>query len=166
MFIQLSTLAGQLLPEPVVRLAERHARRFTRFGLVGLSGVGVKTAALWVLVTVLGQNTLVGALISTEISILTNFALNDHWTFSDARPTTSYLRRALNYHAVTIGGTIASIALFAGLTEWIGIQYLLANLISIGAGTLSNYVLSLRLAWSLPVKSPVPTLASVADVLE
>ena len=166
MFALVFKALSRPLPGATRRRGARPRRRFVRFGLVGLSGVGVKTGTLWVLVSILDANPFVGALISTEISILTNFALNDHWTFRDARSSAPYARRAANYHAVTLTGAVASIAIFAGLTQWLGMQYMLSNLIAIGAGTLSNYVLSLRFAWSVKIKSPVPTLAAVPEVSE
>lgn len=142
---------------------DRHGQRLVRFGLVGLSGVGVKTGVLWALITLLGVNSLVAAVVSSEISIITNFVLNDHWTFRDARSDISYLRRVANYHAVTLGGIVVSIALFAGLTEWFGMHYLLANLISIAAATFSNYALNMRFTWSPHLPSSAPPLVSIPE---
>jgi dolichol-phosphate mannosyltransferase len=137
------------------RVAERHGRRFARFGMVGISGVLVNTGILWMLVTLFGMHHLVAAAISSEVSILTNFALNDHWTFGDHAAEISYLRRAAHYNAVALCGMVLSLGVLAALVDAFGLYYLLANLIAIGASTVSNYLLNMRFTWALHrVSSP------------
>jgi dolichol-phosphate mannosyltransferase len=131
------------------RVAERHGRRFARFGVVGISGVLVNTAVLWFLVSLLGMHHLLAAAISSEVSILTNFVLNDHWTFGDHTAEISYLRRGAHYNAVALCGMVLSLGVLAVLVDVFGLYYLLANLIAIGASTVSNYLLNARFTWSL-----------------
>jgi dolichol-phosphate mannosyltransferase len=131
------------------RVAERHGRRFARFGMVGISGVLVNTGILWMLVTLFGMHHLVAAAISSEVSILTNFVLNDHWTFGDHAAEISYLRRAAHYNAVAVCGMVLSLGVLAVLVDAFGMYYLMANLIAIGASTVSNYLLNMRFTWSL-----------------
>jgi len=52
-----------------------------RFLLVGLSGVGVNMAVLWLLVGRMGLRPLPAAALAVETSIWSNFLLNDIWTF-------------------------------------------------------------------------------------
>lgn len=59
----------------------RHALRLTRFVLVGGCGVLVNTGVLFCLVAVLGWHQLPAAAVATEIAIISNFILNDRWTF-------------------------------------------------------------------------------------
>jgi dolichol-phosphate mannosyltransferase len=131
------------------RVAERHGRRFARFGVVGISGVLVNTGVLWALVSFFGVHHLIAAAISSEVSILTNFALNDHWTFGDHAAEISYLRRAAHYNAVALCGMVLSLGVLAALVDAFGLYYLLANLIAIGASTVSNYLLNMRFTWAL-----------------
>ncbi|MFF0558871.1 glycosyltransferase [Streptomyces sp. NPDC004266] len=49
--------------------------RFLAFGLVGLSGIAVNTAALWFFHTVVGLQQLLGATLATQVSSLWNWAL-------------------------------------------------------------------------------------------
>ncbi|MGW8764139.1 glycosyltransferase [Streptomyces sp. NPDC055815] len=49
--------------------------RFLAFGLVGLSGIAVNTAALWFFHTVAGLHELLGATLATQVSSLWNWAL-------------------------------------------------------------------------------------------
>jgi putative flippase GtrA len=71
-------LAGQLRQKPPTR-AERfgQAVRFFAFGLVGLTGVFVNTAALWFVYRKLGWNHLIGASLATQVSTTWNFLLVD-----------------------------------------------------------------------------------------
>ncbi|MET7419775.1 glycosyltransferase [Dactylosporangium sp. NPDC005555] len=69
-------LAGQLRSGPVTA-AERFQQlwRMIAFGLVGLSGLAVNTAALWALHSAAGLHHLLGAALATQASTLWNFAL-------------------------------------------------------------------------------------------
>jgi putative flippase GtrA len=144
------------------RVAEQHARRFACFGAVGVSGILVRTAVLWALVTHLGVQPVIAATVGSEVSILTNFVLNDRWTFADAQPGISFVRRAAHYNAVAFGSTVLSLVLFAVLTERLALQYLLANVIAIGAATLANYVINRRITWALHLQRSPRMLGSDA----
>ncbi len=131
------------------RVAERHGRRFACFGVVGISGVLVNTGVLWGLVTLFGVHHLIAAAVSSEVSILTNFVLNDRWTFADHTAEISYLRRGAHYNAVALCGMVLSLGVLAVLVDAFGLYYLVANLVAIGASTVSNYLLNTRFTWAL-----------------
>lgn len=131
------------------RSLARHVRRFVRFGVVGVSGVVVNSAILFLLVEEGHLDSLVAAAIATEVAIISNFCLNDLWTFRDARYERSWLRRLARYNAIALGGLCISLAVLGTLTRVLGIQYLLANLVGIVAATVWNYVVNARLTWSL-----------------
>lgn len=126
----------------------RHVRRLSCYGVVGVTGVGVNMAVLYLLVQGAGLHHLVAAAIASEASILSNFLLNDRWTFRDVNSTLSWPRRLLHYNAITLGGTALSLGVLALLTDLLGIYYLLANLFAIGAATVANYVLNSRFTWT------------------
>jgi dolichol-phosphate mannosyltransferase len=132
-----------------------HARCLVRFGLVGASGVLVNTALLYLFTEIGGANALVAAVFATEASILSNFALNDRWTFRNSNPGTSVAQRALRYNSIAIGGLAVSIAVLATLTHFLDLYYLFANLFAIGAATLWNY--AANRSWNWPARYlPVP----------
>jgi dolichol-phosphate mannosyltransferase len=130
------------------RVTLGHGRRLTQFGLVGILGVAVNTTVLFLLVQAGHLNHLVAAGISSEVSILGNFALNDRWTFRDVDCTTSWIRRVMQYNAVALSGMVISLLTLAALTLGLGMHYLLANLVAIGTATLSNYALNTRFTWA------------------
>lgn len=144
-------------------LADHHAMRLVRFGIVGIFGVAVNTGILWTLVTMGGVHHLIAAAIGAEVSIVTNFIINDRWTFADHQASIPYWRRGMHYNAVAMSGTLLSLGLLAILTDAFGMYYLVANLMAIGAATLSNYALNMRFTWSLDLRRPQIAEVPVGD---
>ena len=141
-----------------------HAQRFLRFGVVGATGVVVNMVLMFFLVEGGHVNQLVAAGLASEASILSNFALNDRWTFRDARPATSWLRRAVQYNAVALSGMVISLGILALLMATLQLHYLVANFLAIGAATFSNYVLNSRFTWTTRrLSAPTAALAPVTD---
>ena len=130
------------------RVAVDHGRRLLRFALVGASGVAVNMGVLAMLVEVAGLPHLIAAALATEVAILSNFGLNDRWTFGDARSCASWPQRAWRYNLVAAGGLLVSIGVTALLTQGVGWHYAVANLGGIGAGFAWNYAVNVRVTWS------------------
>ncbi len=119
-------------------------RRSAVFSIVGLIGIGVQLAALWLLKGRLGVPLLVATFLATEIAVLHNFAWHVHWTWAD-RPATipETFRRLIRFH-VTNGlvSIVGNLLLMTLLTVYLRLHYLVANLISIGICALVNLVVS------------------------
>ncbi|MCS7173080.1 MAG: glycosyltransferase family 2 protein [Armatimonadetes bacterium] len=113
--------------------------RFVRFGLVGASGIGVNTAALWGLVR-LGVHYRPAGALAIAAAITWNFLWNDAFTWRDrrSRDLATKLRRYLQYWAVTGVGSALQYALYLVLTA-VGLPYLLSNLVGIGVAVGWNY---------------------------
>jgi putative flippase GtrA len=144
-----------------------HRRRLLRFGLVGASGVLVNSALLYLLTQAGGLNHLVAAALATEVTIFYNFSLNDRWAFRDAKPRISWARRALRYNFVALGGLVISVAALAMLTYFLDLNYLIANLLAIGAATLWNYAVNSCFTWStIPLNSISDKLLAIPSSAE
>jgi dolichol-phosphate mannosyltransferase len=130
-----------------IRRLGQHGPRAARFSAVGIVGVGINTAVLYLLVAFGGWNHLAAAAVSTETAILCNFLLNDRWTFRGAGSRHSRPQRLLRYNAIALGGLCISLGVLAALTLLLGMHYLVANLIAIGAATVWNYVVNARITW-------------------
>ena len=131
-----------------------HRRRLLRFGLVGASGVLVNSTLLYLLAEAGSLNHLAAAALATEATIFYNFSLNDRWAFRDAKSGISWARRALRYNFVALGGLMISVAALAMITYFLDLNYLIANLLAIGAATLWNYVVNSCFTWStVPLSS-------------
>ena len=121
--------------------------RFVRFGLVGLSGVVVNTAVLWALVQGVRLPVILASVCATEIAILSNFWLNDQWTFRTTLQQSSVIRRLLRFNGVALVGLVITAALLLALTTYVGLPLLLANGIAVIGAMGWNYILSTRWAW-------------------
>jgi cellulose synthase/poly-beta-1,6-N-acetylglucosamine synthase-like glycosyltransferase/putative flippase GtrA len=121
--------------------------RSVRFGLVGLSGVVVNSAVLWLFAVALGLPLVVASLLATEAAVLSNFLLNDRWTFRSQSHRHAFGRRLLRYHGVAAGGAAVSLGVLAALTSHSPLPLLVANLFAIGAATLWNYAVNARWTW-------------------
>lgn len=139
-------LAGR--PQTLNEVLIGHLPRMVRFGIVGILGVGVNMILLYILAGVFGLNHLLGAILATEAAILSNFVLNDRWTFRANMPGRKWSARILRYNTVALAGLAISVSILAVLTYMFNINYLLANLFAIGAGTIWNYTGSSLFTWS------------------
>jgi len=124
-------------------------KRFIKFCLVGASGVLVNMGLLWLLTEFAGLFYLLSAAISIESSIISNFVLNDFFTFPDrrlrgARP---FLKRLLKFNIVSLAGLGLNVSVLWLLTELFGVYYLLSNLCGIAVATLWNYLVNLFWTW-------------------
>lgn len=79
-------------------------RLFFRFGLVGVSGIGVNLGVL-ALLSSWGLVSTLSSALAIELSILSNFLLNDQWTFSQRRKGL-LLHRALRFQFVSLIGAM------------------------------------------------------------
>jgi dolichol-phosphate mannosyltransferase len=134
------------------------AIRFVKFGLVGLSGILVNEGLLWLLTENIGLYYLLSAAIAVETAIITNFILNDIWTFRDRRTpgNKSLLGRGLKFNLVSLGGLGINIAILWIITDVVGISYLISNLIGIAGATLWNFTINTLWTWrAKPNSKPV-----------
>lgn len=128
-----------------------HLSRFVKFCLVGASGIFVNLGLLWLLTEFGKMFYLYSAAISIEISILTNFALNEKWTWADRAALNSsgvaILGRAGKFNLVSMGGLVINLVVLWFLTSIIGIYYIFSALIGILATTVWNYVVNEKWTW-------------------
>ena len=124
--------------------------RFARFCLVGLSGVLVNMGLLWLLTTFAGFYYLVSSAVAIETAVISNFLLNDRFTFSDRRTPgiAAFSRRLLKFNLVSLAGVAINMGALWLLTEAFGVYYLFSNLCGIALATLWNYLVNNRWTWS------------------
>ena len=123
--------------------------RFAKFCLVGGSGVLVNMGLLWLLTEFAGLFYLLSAAISIETSIISNFILNDLFTFRDRRTRGAkhLLRRLLKFNAVSLAGLGLNMTVLWLLTSVFGVYYLLSNLCGIAVAIMWNYLMNFWWTW-------------------
>jgi len=128
--------------------------RFFRFCVVGATGVLVDMGLLYLLSDpkMLGFGLTRSKIIAAECAILSNFVLNDAWTFGDsARLSPGFaakFRRFLGFNAVCSFGLGLNVVLLNLLFNFGGLNRYLANAVAILLVTGWNYWVNQKLNWS------------------
>lgn len=120
-------------------------KRFIKFLLVGLSGILINEGFLWILTEFAGLFYLLSSLIAIEFSIISNFILNDIWTFKKERRG-QILKRFFKFNFARIVALIINFGVLLVLTE-IGMNYLLSNLVGVAIATIATYLTSIWWVW-------------------
>jgi putative flippase GtrA len=117
-----------------------------KFNLVGAVGIGVQLAALWSL-TGFGLGYLFATALAVEAAVVHNFMWHEHFTWADRSGgpgreiATRLLRFNLSNGALSIGGNLLIMRWLVGEAH---IRALIANLISIAACSIMNFLVSDR----------------------
>ena len=127
-------------------------KRFLKFCVVGTTGFGVNIGIFWLLTRIAGLREpydLVALIIALEISILSNFALNDLWTFRDKRTggLKALVVRAAKFNMVSAGAVAIYYAIYTPLTRLLGIYDLLALFFAILVGLVWNFMMNFLWTW-------------------
>lgn len=133
----------------LVGLSLRLDSRPARFILVGVTGVGVSTAVLWLATRGAGISAFWGGLLASLVSTGTNFLLNDAFTWRDRRHRGlgAKVGRMLRYYSTTAFGNVIYLGVLTALVHRVGVFDLLANLVAIGVGGTVNYLLHNAWTW-------------------
>jgi putative flippase GtrA len=118
-------------------------RRWLKFNAVGAIGILVQLAALAILKGALRVPYLLATALAVETAVLHNFVWHERWTWSDRRGEGSVLLRLVRFNlgngAVSLLVNLVFMRLLVGRFH---MQYLVANLIAIAAGSVANYLVS------------------------
>jgi dolichol-phosphate mannosyltransferase len=131
--------------------AWKEQEKILRFAVVGVSGIMVNMAVLYLLTSVFGIFYLISSLVAIELSILNNFFWNDRWTFCadpEHRLSNPWHRISV-YHMISAGGLIVNVGILFVLTEYFGIYYLISNLIGILVAFAWNFSANRNITWKI-----------------
>ena len=128
-------------------LLQRH-RRVLQFATVGVSGVFVNMAFVWVGLQLMQvadpelRDAMASAL-GILVSVFTNFLLNDVWTWGD-REKGSWLSRLARYYVVSAAAALLQFGCAMGLRLLLDLNLYLAQFSGIALGTIVNYIANNR----------------------
>ena len=132
----------------ITKITYRYSEDFIRYCLVGLVGMLVNIGAYLLLNRYFQIPLQAASLIAIEISIVSNFLLNNYWTFKTRPQKLSMIRRMLNFHiAAGISGLLFYYLFFLLLTTVLGINDVLSILLATTTGTISNYTINSLWTW-------------------
>ena len=117
-----------------------------KFCIVGSSGIVVNCIILILLYEIAGLPLYLASMIAVECSILSNFLINNAWTFRE-QGSIPFYHKLLLYNAVACVGMLINVSMLTLLTHFVNIHYLIANLAGIGAAFFWNFTSSKYLVW-------------------
>jgi putative flippase GtrA len=133
----------------------RARTRLVMFGLVGLSGIAVNSAALWLLhLRVFQMHYLVAAALATQVSTLWNFVLTDRLVFRTADKAGRW-GRLWRFFLLNNLALVLRLPLLAVLVH-LGLAVLPANVVTLLAVFAVRYVISDRLIFGRPAETVAP----------
>lgn len=142
-----SKLSTKVIIEYILMLVKHAIKtniQFIPFCIVGFSGVLVNTGLLYFLTEKLGIYYLLSSIVAIETSIITNFILNNFWTWRKRKFKNGFLSRFLMFNLVSIIALIINVSVLFVLTESFNIWYIYSNLIGIVSALLVNYIVNDR----------------------
>jgi len=121
-------------------------RKIIKFGIVGLIGVATNMICLSVFKEIFNTPLIYASFLAIEISIITNFLMNDNFTFKGMKCEKSFLHRMFSYNSICIGSMIINIAVLMALSS-IGINYLIGDAVGILIGYIWNFLANRKITW-------------------
>ena len=167
-----NTREAVLLLRQVLRLGLQSYAHLLRFLTVGFSGLLVNTGLLALFTELFHWHYLLAAVAATQGSTLWNFLWSEGWVFRDrVRLPTSIGNRLMSYFLLNNGALLLRGPLLAVLVSWLGLYYLLANLITLFVMTLFRFGISDHLIWrhrgrdGLPEAANDPLLTPITSIM-
>ncbi len=119
-----------------------NSRTFIKFAVVGASGLLVNLGSFTLLIHA-GLNKYVASPVAIEISIITNFLLNNYWTFSHRDTTDTFHLKGLKFNAVSLVALGVSYGTFVLLSLFFpNLPPQIHQAIGVVPATLINYLLN------------------------
>lgn len=131
--------------EKLQEFLEKH-RSLIQYMMVGGVGMLVDNAFLYVLVESISIDVTIGKILSAEAAIISNFLINDFWTFRDHNVDT-ILERLFKSNLIRVGGVAVALVILKVLYEGFSVPLVIANSIGIFLGFVFNYGLENLYTW-------------------
>ena len=122
-------------------------RRVLKFCVVGAIGFGVQWLALAGLKSGFKLSYLAATALAVETAVVHNFLWHERFTWADRRAGAwfaRFLKFNLSNGAISMMGNMLGMAVLAGLAK---LNYLMADIVSIGGCSLLNFLISDRLVF-------------------
>jgi dolichol-phosphate mannosyltransferase len=118
------------------------ARTFIKFCIVGASGVAVNLSAFSALLA-WGANPYIASPVAVELSVLSNFLLNNAWTFRYRRKAEHIGIRGLKFNVVSLLSLAVTFGVFVTLSKILPqLPLRIDQLVAIAPATAINYFLN------------------------
>ncbi len=120
---------------------------FIKFSIVGVIGAGVNYFFLFIFYGLFNLYYLLAAAISVEIAVISNFILNDKWTFQSRKKKGMSFLRFLKFNLVSSGGIVINLLVLWGLKENFNFNVYFAQFFAILTAWLWNFFINNFWTW-------------------
>jgi len=128
-------------------IIHKELRHMFGFAGVGITGIVVNIGLLWIL-TILGIPDMMAILVAIEMSIVSNFLLNDSYVFNMGEyRMKSRALRFTTFQMISMGGALINIFVYALLTHGFGVWYILSDFIAIFVAFSWNFFVNRHRTW-------------------
>lgn len=124
-----------------------NSAEFIKYCFVGGSGVVVNLGVYILLTRYYNLSPEQASPIGIEVSILSNFFLNNGWTFKLRAQISSFRRKLAKFHLAAGVAGVANYGVFMMLMKGFGFNDIIANVTGITAGMLINYSINSFWTW-------------------
>ena len=130
--------------------------RIGKFALVGLTGLIVGETLLYIFTEFFGIFYVFSGIIAVEFCVVFNFFMHERWTFIDREKKGRWFKRLLKYNVISLAGMAMNITLLFAFTEFLGIHYLISNILAALVVFNWNYFINLKKTWGYDkyIKTP------------
>jgi putative flippase GtrA len=128
------------------RVSRKRLVRLFRFGLVGMTGLLVNQAVLWAITDIVGLHYLLSAVVATQASTIWNFALTERWVFRASRSGRAW--RFMWFVGINNVWLAARTPLLFALTDWVGVHYLISNIVALTFSMLARFFVADSWIWT------------------
>lgn len=138
-----SKLGSKVIVDYIIMLikqAFKKYNKFIKFCFVGASGVVVNVGLLYLLTEYASWYYLASSAFAIEVSIVTNFLLNNWWTWK--KKNKGFISRFFKFNLVSLIALVVNMGVLLFFTEIVGLWYILSNLIGIAVATIINFSLN------------------------
>jgi putative flippase GtrA len=143
--------------QQILRLRMSSSRHFLKFISVGVTGLFVNTALMWVFTDLMNIHYLGSAVLATQGSTFWNFSWTEKWVFGDRSKSQLPLYQRVGwFYAINNLLLVARGPILAVMVSFLGINYLIANVLSLAFMTVVRYVVSDNLIWGKEGKKAMP----------
>jgi dolichol-phosphate mannosyltransferase len=133
----------------------RHSRLVARasgFAAVGVTGILINSLALFMLVSIIGTNLLLGATLATQFSTAWNYFFTDWLVFRGPKGRSGWTR-FLGFAAINNIALLLRLPLLSWLVHSVGVDYLMANVLTL----IAAFVLRFRASDRYLFRTGAPT---------
>jgi len=131
----------------IPKLGFHSHKDFIKYSIVGFSGLFVNLGSYIFLTRYLGMAEEVAPIISIEASLISNFLLNNFWTFKKRNLKKAFMPLLIQFHLVTGFAGIFNYITFFIMFKIVMVNDILANFLGIGVAAILNYLINSNWTW-------------------